>query len=161
MTNNVNAQQWLDEKYPKHGVCRRSNDPENKGKRREQIVRLEIQRGKVGNGFFRGVKKLVGSLKLEGFTNLQTLICSFHQLTSLDVSDCKNLENLDCIANDLALLDLSGCEKLFSVSCDINYLTNDTLILPKEGRIAFLNVRNNKLEGDLTFFSSLTDLEQL
>jgi len=46
-------------------------------------------------------KNLTSSLKLEGFVNLRTLIVSSHELTRLDVSECKNLRELDCSDNDL------------------------------------------------------------
>jgi len=41
---NVNVQDWLDEKYPISGTCQRDNDPENKGKRREDIIHLDKNR---------------------------------------------------------------------------------------------------------------------
>jgi len=62
MVNNVNAQKWLDEKYPKNSICKRGNDLKNKNKRREDITTLEISKGKVGNNFFSDSKTLVSSL---------------------------------------------------------------------------------------------------
>jgi len=55
---NVNAQEWLNKKYPIDGVCKRDNDSENKGKAREGITVLDIRKGKVGkSGLFTEEKK--------------------------------------------------------------------------------------------------------
>ncbi|CAG8748223.1 13349_t:CDS:1 [Gigaspora margarita] len=113
---NINAQDYINQKYPKYGTCDRNADPENKGKRREEITNLDISLGKIGGTtsiFGNGEpKKLFGALKLEGFTNLRILkICS-HQLTSLDVSACINLEDLDCHDNELSCLNINGCSNL-------------------------------------------------
>ncbi|RIB29680.1 hypothetical protein C2G38_2027479 [Gigaspora rosea] len=90
---NINAQEYIDKKYPINEKCKRNADKTNKDKRREDITDLDIRKGKVGSS---KKKILFGALKLEGFTNLQTLIISSHELTSLDASACKNLEELDC-----------------------------------------------------------------
>ncbi|KAF0507924.1 putative Non-specific protein-tyrosine kinase [Gigaspora margarita] len=113
---NINAQDYINQKYPKYGTCDRNADPENKGKRRDEITNLDISLGKIGGStsiFGNGEpKKLFGALKLEGFTNLRILkICS-HQLTSLDVSACINLEDLDCHDNELSSLNINGCSNL-------------------------------------------------
>ncbi|CAI2181006.1 18048_t:CDS:10 [Funneliformis geosporum] len=105
----------IDEKYPIDGVCKRDKDPENKGKKRDQITKLDLSRGNLGKHFYSssdGEKILAGSLKLEGFTNLRVLIISSHQLTSLDVNDCSNLEELDCQNNQIDNLKFAGCSKL-------------------------------------------------
>jgi hypothetical protein len=117
---NINAQQYLDEKYPVNGVCKRDNDLENKNKKREDITKLDIRKGKVGNRFFNKNKNLIGSLKLEGFTNLRKLIISSHQLTSLDVSDCPNLEELDCQSNELTNFSAINCSNLKKINCSNN-----------------------------------------
>ncbi|RIB27981.1 hypothetical protein C2G38_1638877 [Gigaspora rosea] len=113
---NINAQDYINQKYPKYGTCDRNADPENKGKRRDEITNLDISLGKIGGStsiFGNGEpKKLFGTLKLEGFTNLRILkICS-HQLTGLDVSACINLEDLDCHDNELSCLNINGCSNL-------------------------------------------------
>jgi len=51
MVNNIDAQKWLDEKYPKEGTCKRDNDSKNKGRKRDQIIKLDIRRGKLGKTF--------------------------------------------------------------------------------------------------------------
>src|SRR5207244_2262948 len=86
---------------------------------------LDIRKGKVGNNFFNNSKKLVGSLKLEGFTNLRTLIASSHQLIELDVSECKNLVELDCRSNELNNLNINGCSNLKKIDCSNNNNLNE------------------------------------
>jgi Leucine-rich repeat (LRR) protein len=117
---NVNAQEWLDEKYPANGTCQRGNDSENKNKTRKEIITLDIRKSKVGS-LISG-KKLFGSLKLEGFANLRKLIVSSHQLIGLDVSDCPNLEELDCRSNEINNnnLNVSGCSNLKKIDCSNN-----------------------------------------
>ncbi|CAG8449657.1 7717_t:CDS:2 [Cetraspora pellucida] len=95
MVNNVNAQQYINDKYPINGVCTSKSDQVNKGKPRDEITILDLSKGKVGKGRFNDGKTLEGSLKLEGFTNLQTLIISSQQITSLDLSNCHILKKLD------------------------------------------------------------------
>ena len=70
------AQQWLDENYPKE--------------KRSEIKDLEINN-----------KRLKGFLDLSDFINLKNLDCRFSAFTSLDLSECKELERLDCFDNPL------------------------------------------------------------
>ncbi|CAG8507796.1 14597_t:CDS:1 [Racocetra fulgida] len=120
--SNKNAQEYINEKYPINGTCNRKSDPENKGKRREEITKLDISKGKTGgeNLFNREPKNLIGDLKLEGFTNLRIFKISSHQLISLDVSACRNLEELDCCENELTKLNINGCTKLKRINCTNN-----------------------------------------
>jgi len=120
MVNNINAQTWLDEKYPKNGVCERKSDQENKNKKREEIIKLDISKGNLGKHFYKigeGDKTLIGSLKLTGFTNLQTLICSSHEIVNLDVSECSSLQELDCHGSKLTSLNVTGCSNLEKINC--------------------------------------------
>jgi len=106
MVKNINAQEWLDQKYPLDGVCQRDNDLENKGKKREDIANLDISQEKVGNK--RQEKSLFGSLKLNRFTNLRSLKVNNHQLINLDVSDCSRLVELECNGNQIDNLSING-----------------------------------------------------
>jgi len=120
---NENAQEWLDKKYPVNGTCQRKADQKNKNKTRAEITELDISKGNLGKHFYStgdGDKNLVGSLKLEGFTNLRILNCSGHELISLDVSDCSNLEELDCQHNQLSTLNIDNCSNLKEINCDFN-----------------------------------------
>jgi len=156
---NISAQEWLNAWYPKDGVCKRDNDPENKGKKREDITKLDIRKGRIGSRIFNKIKNLVGSLKLEEFTNLRTLIISSHQLISLDVSDCPNLEELDCHGNELTSLNLTSCSRLGKINCFNNNLRKldlDTCITLEEINCA----ANNLLEEiNISKCSKLTDID--
>jgi len=88
----VNAQQWLDENYPKE--------------KRSEIKDLEI-----------GNKRLKGFLDLSDFINLKNLNCASSKITSLDLSNCINLKRLNCRFNNLTSLDLSECKELERLDC--------------------------------------------
>src|SRR5262249_38873732 len=115
---NINAQQYLDEKYPKSGTCKSGSDKENKDKKRDEIIELDLSKGKVGKGIFNNDgKTLTGSLKLEGFIKLRKLIISSHQITELDVNECNNLVELDCQNNQIDILNVSNCSNLKIINC--------------------------------------------
>jgi len=133
---NKNAQQWLDEKYPLNRTCQRKSDQKNKNKTRAEITELDISKGSLGKHFYSmgdGDKNLVGSLKLEGFTNLRKLVCSGHELISLDISDCSNLEELDCHDNkNLADLKVNNCSNLEKINCSNSHIRElDLTTCPK------------------------------
>jgi len=96
----------LNKEYPKNGVCNGEFDPENKGKKREEIVKLNLTK-----------KGLRGELKLENFDNLEVLECDQNQLTSLDISKCPKLKVLDCGKNKLTNLDCSNNKLLTLIVC--------------------------------------------
>ena len=75
---------------------------------------------------------------ISAFVNLDTLICNWNHLTSLDVSRNTKLVYLDCSANQLTSLDLSENTGLTILLCDGNKLTsldvsNNTL--PESGKL--------------------------
>jgi hypothetical protein len=119
LSNKKVAQEYLDEKYPKNGVCKRDSDKKNKNKnRREEIIELDLNKlGRSGN------KKLEGYLKLEGFINLEILKCSSHQLTSLDVSECLKLKKLDCDSNRINSLNVKNLTELEEINCYNNKIS--------------------------------------
>jgi len=106
---------------------------------------LDISKGKVGKkGVFSEEKNLTGPLNLTGFTNLRTLKCSGHELTNLDVSECRYLTELDCQNNQLNSLNVSNCSNLEKFNCLNNHISNLDLNCPKLKEInLFLN---NSLE---------------
>ncbi|CAJ0761339.1 15541_t:CDS:2 [Entrophospora sp. SA101] len=156
MVNNVNAQNYINEKYPTSGTCQRDNDPENKGKTRKGITLLDIRKGKVGNGIFSKNKNLIEDLKLEGFTNLRKLIISSHQITSLDISDCPNLEELDCRGNELTYLKVDGCSNLRKIDCSNNPLRELDLSTCSKLEEANINGCPSKLTEEGATKSNLT-----
>ncbi|CAG8831488.1 9258_t:CDS:1, partial [Racocetra persica] len=118
---------YINQKYPINGTCNRKSDPENRGKRREQITQLDLSKGKTGgeNLFNKEPKNLIGDLKLEGFTNLRIFKITSHQLISLDVSACRNLEELYCHENELTKLNINGCSNLKIINCTNNSRLNE------------------------------------
>ena len=59
-----------------------------------------------------GISELSG---IEAFVKLDSLICSFNQLTSLDLSENKYIKYLRCDNNQLVNLDVSGKKYLFEM----------------------------------------------
>ena len=96
----VNAQQWLDNKYPKYGKCLEEFDEKNKGKKRDQITELDISR-----------KSLEGSLDLSGFVDLKKLDCSSNKLISFNVSNCLHLVEFDISNTDISEIDVNKLPK--------------------------------------------------
>lgn len=98
----VEAQKWLDENYPKEGICvRKEWDGKNHqdfGKKRSEITTLFIAYNH---------KNLEGSLVLNGFSNLKEFIWSSSKITSLDCSNCKQLEEVTCKYNKLTTLSVN------------------------------------------------------
>ena len=60
---------------------------------------------------------------IEDFTSLNTLDCSYNQLTNLDLSQNTDLTLLHCWSNQLTSLDVSGATALTTLSCPYNQLT--------------------------------------
>jgi Leucine-rich repeat (LRR) protein len=61
---------------------------------------------------------------IEAFTALTFLVCSYNQLTSLDVSQNTALTRLDCRYNQLTSLDISQNTSLQILQCGGNQLTS-------------------------------------
>ena len=99
-----------------------------------------IKFDKDGNGFFSEEERnaitsidlfygyngeKVASLDgIEHFPNLESLTCSYNNLTSLDVSKNPALDWLNCMDNKLTSLDVSKNEKLETLACDTNQLSS-------------------------------------
>ncbi|CAI2170657.1 13503_t:CDS:2 [Funneliformis geosporum] len=79
---NRDAQGFLDQYYPKNGVCLSDSGYNNKGKKRSEITQLDISK-----------KKLIGDLDLSDFVNLRRLACNSNQLTRLFLSQNKCSDN--------------------------------------------------------------------
>jgi hypothetical protein len=111
------------------------------------------------NLYKKSISDLTG---IEAFFNLDTLVCSYNQLTSLDVSNNTFLKLLNCATNQITTLDISKsitlltCEEnqittldvsnntaLYFLQCSDNKLT--TLNISKNPALEWLNVNSNKL----------------
>src|SRR3954471_16823974 len=95
----VNAQEYLNENYPKE--------------ERGGITRLAISK-----------KGLEGDLDLRDFVNLTKLFAYNNELTNIDLSKNVNLIELYLDNNQLTSLDLSKNVKLTELYLSINQLTN-------------------------------------
>ena len=89
----------------------------------------------------------ISSLKgIEYFTALEDLVCSFNNLTELDVSKNTKLSYLKCSNNKLTTLDISKNAKLVYLNCSDNKLTS-------------LNVSNMALISLNCSYNGLTSLD--
>ncbi|CAJ0866271.1 13983_t:CDS:10, partial [Entrophospora sp. SA101] len=146
-----NAQEWLNESFPKNEV---SNLAGYEGKTRDKITELDISE-----------ESLEGKLDLSDFTNLEMLDCSYNQLTSLNVNSCQKLKYISCGFNKLTNLDLTNLTQLKIIECNDNHLTKfDYSSLKNSEKLTYLNIKHlvndiyNKFTGSL---EPLKDLKQL
>jgi Leucine-rich repeat (LRR) protein len=80
---------------------------------------------------------------IEAFTNLQTLECSYNQLTTLNVQGLTNLLSLYCKNNHLTTLNVQGLTNLQTLDCSYNQLT--TLDVQGLTNLQTLGCPNNQL----------------
>ena len=105
-----------------------------------------------------GNKGCVGKLDVSDCTMLESLYCTFNQLTELDVSGCTALTYLSCTFNQLTELDASGCTALTELRCGGNQLE----ALNVSGCTALTELRcdsNQLTELDVSKNTVLTDLD--
>ena len=92
------------------------------------------------------------------FTALTTLICSYNQLTSLDVTQNTALEQLGCHINQLTSLDVTQNTALTALDCSGNQLTS--LDLTENTALTTLSCRSNQITSlDVTQNTALTALD--
>jgi len=116
----INAQEWLNKKYPTG--------------QRKNIVELNLNK-----------EKLEGELDLSDFVNLKILNCSNNKLSELNVGSCLELEELTCNSNEIVKLDLSQQKKLIELNCDYNKINE--LKISKEAKLTGLSCRDNSLSN--------------
>ena len=98
------------------------------------------------------VDKVSNPKGIEYFYNLETLDCSGHQLTSLDLSKNTKLTKVACSNNKLTSLNVSSCKSLTNLVCVNNQLvqldvTNNTSLESLDcgsNELTQLNLTNNK-----------------
>ncbi|MCE8163178.1 MAG: hypothetical protein I3273_02935 [Candidatus Moeniiplasma glomeromycotorum] len=130
----VDAQWWLDQNYPK--------------KDRKNITELSIP----PMNFLSKEKKLIGSLRIEGFRNLRELNCGGNLLTDLEIVNCPNLKNLECYSNRLTNLEIKDLPRIATIDCTFNQLTG--ISITNCSQFSSLSVSNNLLTS-LDFLSNL------
>lgn len=69
-------------------------------------------------------KSLSGVLDVSGLSELQYLVCSDNQLSSLNVSGLMNLMHIECGNNQLWAIDVSQLPELYILRCQNNQLTS-------------------------------------
>ncbi|RGB36216.1 hypothetical protein C1646_741824 [Rhizophagus diaphanus] len=136
----VNAQEWLDNNYPINGTCINEDDKDNYGKRREEIVELDISN-----------KNLEGPLARDGgWINLRKLNMSFNNITHGSVGhntvgDMSNLEEIDYSHNSRSGTwgSPASFPKLRKLNLSNNYIRKADLARAPE--LTHLDVSNNQL----------------
>ncbi|NMH89390.1 T9SS type A sorting domain-containing protein [Flavivirga algicola] len=147
----------------------------------EFVLNANIQDVTSLNVSYQNISDLTG---IAGFTNLETLICSNNDLTTLNVSALTNLKSLLCGLNQLTDLDVQSNNALEVLDCSSNQLTqlilqqgntaNNPLLrrltcsnnrlsnldVSQNNALTFLAVSENQLSGELNVGSN-TNLESL
>jgi hypothetical protein len=135
----VNAQEWLDRKYPTYEAkaeVKRIGPKQSLKVMSDKLI-TSIVKGRPLSSFlsnvisnvvkddeFEGNLNLEGPLSLKGFVNLEFLEVNNQKITNLDISDCQKLCELHCCNNQLTNLDVSNNRKLEQINFIGNQLTN-------------------------------------
>ncbi|CAG8561875.1 18483_t:CDS:2 [Racocetra persica] len=109
-------------------------------------------------------KGLEGSLKIDGFSNLEKINCSSNELVNLEVINLKSSKEINCSNNKLAGLKVNGLDNLEVLNCSENCLTDVETLLSdlSHEKLKTLNLSNNNFsKNDLSPFSKFTNLENL
>ncbi|CAG8609176.1 26015_t:CDS:2 [Dentiscutata erythropus] len=122
---NKKAQDYINKKYPINGKCNRKSDQENKGKRREEITKLDLTKGQISETIF-------GKSTLSEPINLfEELECYDNELNSLNINGCSNLKRIDCSNNpSLNEININNCPNF-----DINQSKTDLICDNKAGKL--------------------------
>ena len=82
----------------------------------------------ISGEFLSGECCVVGDISdltgIEAFINLDTLDCSYNQITTLDIAKNTALILLNCMENQLTSLDVSNNPALFFLACSLNQLSS-------------------------------------
>jgi hypothetical protein len=101
------------------------------------------------------IQKIQG---LEAFINLDTLICSYNQISTLNISNNTALISLSCGSNLLAELDISKNTALTELHCRGNQLS--ALDVPNNIALKILDYDSNELTDlDISVCTSLETLD--
>lgn len=88
---------------------------------------------------------------------MQTLSCSYNELSELDVTQCPSLEVLQCSDNNLTELSLDNNEALVTLECENNQL--ESLNIKNISNFEVLNISGNaKSEQELLNRETINDL---
>jgi len=114
----------------------------------------------------KGISDLTG---IEAFTNLESLICSNNNLTSLDISGNKALTSLYCNNNQLSELNTSNQPALAILGCWSNHISSLdmsnnpalTTLYCNENQLSSLNLTNNPVLAILYCYINLLTILDL
>jgi len=160
----VNAQQWLDEKYPNELT-------------RQQVKELVINPYTVDNQSENAFKlELEGPLIVNSFEALKKLYLYSNKLTKLTIVNCPKIELISCTGNlltDLDFLSALDPKKLTGLylennniseqdlSCFANFINLTTLLIGNSDESKIRKGIYNRFTGSLKFLKDLTNLERL
>jgi len=115
----------------------------------EDLTRLDI------NGYTHlGITDITG---IESFINIDTLICIYTEIISMNLSENTSLSSLNCSGNELNILDVSNNISLIDLDCSGNQLTS--LDVSNNTYLSFLSCYFNQLsELDVTLNTALISL---
>ncbi|CAG8691350.1 13924_t:CDS:2 [Funneliformis caledonium] len=144
----VNANEWFNQNYPAKGICQRVDDRENYGKRREEIINLDISNqnleGYIGGpdgGILGDINKLevidyshnprlVGFGLFRPFPQLRKINISHSNIVKVVMAAVPRLSHFDVSGNSLATLDLRGLSGSLEVlKCSDNPLIPLVLVI--------------------------------
>lgn len=157
------AQDWLEENYPKNGVCLINDYCCNKGKKREEITNLKLIN-----------LNLTENLDISDFVNLEEEL-DFARNRLIEIILLKNNRFKSIITNDNSLvkfnynylnsetlvkLNLSNNNlEATEISVFSNLINLEVLLIGSENK--FQKIAYNKFYGSLESFKNLTKLENL
>ena len=106
----------------------------------EPILDIDLRGITTLQFFGAGISNLSG---IQYFVDLESLTCSYNNLTSLDVSGLTKLKFLNCSGNQLTSLNVSGLTNLITLECVSNELT--ALDVSESAILQTLSCSNNLL----------------
>jgi Leucine-rich repeat (LRR) protein len=119
---------------------------------------IQVSEASAFNGSIRCIHNNITNLKgIEAFTALTQLLCSYNQLTRLDVSKNTALTDLECGGNQLKRLDVRKNTSLTELWCTDNQLIS--LDVSKNTALTSLNCWGNELTSlNISKNTALTEL---
>lgn len=123
-----------------------------------QVSEAESYSGKLNVGS-KGISDLTG---IGAFVNLDTILCSFNDISSLDFSQNTSLVYINCYHNQLTSIDISNNTLLETINCSVNSLTsldvsnNPALVAlyASDNSLTVIDVSNNPLLTQLYCYNN-------
>lgn len=133
----INAQEWLDENYPKE--------------QRGELTNLDIRKN-----------NLKGSIIFERFDNLEYLTCGDNEITNVKLNNLPKLTTFCCCNAELSKLTVNNCPNISHFDCKLNLIKEFDFDSLNFEKLKYLELYNNNFqEQNLTCFSKFINLEKL